>query len=104
MSELALTKTTKFFRSYGIKCNEELIAEWLNTASRRENLSEQVCEDDLYYFNEWCRWKGTPYEEGIDDQTKIARLLEEINDLQSEVSALKKEKENLELRLGINPF
>ncbi|MGG1815094.1 hypothetical protein ABDI16_24120, partial [Cytobacillus firmus] len=60
--------------------------------------------DDLYYFNEWCRWKGTPYEEGIDDQTKIARLLEEINDLQSEVSALKKEKENLELRLGINPF
>lgn len=104
MSVLALTQAAKFFRSYGIKCNEKLIEEWLNTPSNRKGLSESIGEDDLYDFNEWCRWQGTAYEEGIDDQTKIARLLEEIKDLEHEVSALKKEKEDLELRLGINPF
>ncbi|WP_077215148.1 hypothetical protein [Bacillus dakarensis] len=104
MSVLALTEVTKFFRSYGIKCDKELVEEWINTTSNKENLSDCVCEDDLYNFNEWCRWKGTAYEEGLDDQTKIARLLEEVKDLQIEVSALKKEKEELELKLGIESF
>lgn len=48
--------------------------------------------------------KGTAYEEGIDDQTKIARLLEEVNGLKSEIAVLKKEKEQLEDRLGVTPF
>lgn len=103
MSVLTLGHTTKFFRSYGIKCDDQLVEEWLKTIPT-EDLSNQVSEDDLYDFNEWCRWKGTAYEEGIDDQTKIARLLEEINELKSEISLLKQEKENLEVKLGITPF
>jgi hypothetical protein len=103
MSVLGLKETTKFFRSYGLKCEEKLIEEWLKTISKKD-LTNQVCEDDLYEFNEWYRWKGTAYEEGIDDQTKIARLLEEIDELRSEISLLKKEKELLEDKLGIIPF
>lgn len=48
--------------------------------------------------------KGTAYEEGIDDQTKIARLLEEVNELKSDISLLNKEQEQLDNRLGIKPF
>lgn len=35
-----------------------------------KHTSNQVSEDDLYRFNEWCRWKGTAYEERIGDQAK----------------------------------
>jgi hypothetical protein len=98
-----LKETIKFFRSYGLKYDEKLIEEWLKTIATKD-LTYQVCEDDLYEFNEWYRWKGTAYEEGIDDQTKIARLLEEIGELRSEISLLKKEKELLEDNLGIIPF
>ncbi|WP_026562902.1 hypothetical protein [Bacillus sp. J37] len=94
MSELALTKTIKFFRSYGLKCEEKLVEEWLKATSTTKDSSHQVGEDDLYEFNEWCRMKGTAYEEGIDDQTKIARLLEEMNGLKSEIAVLKKKKNN----------
>lgn len=104
MSELALTKTIKFFRSYGLKCEEKLVEEWLNTSSTTKDSSHQVCENDLYEFNEWSRMKGTAYEEGIDDQTKIARLLEEVNGLKSEIAVLKKDKEQLEDRLEVTPF
>ena len=38
------------------------------------------------------RWEGTAYEKGIDDQTKINRLLEEIADLKQKVSKLEKER------------
>ncbi|MBZ9536690.1 hypothetical protein KGR20_21240 [Cytobacillus oceanisediminis] len=104
MSELALIQTIKFFRSYGLKCEEELVEEWLNAISTTKDSSYQVCEDDLYEFNDCCRLKGTAYEEGIDDQTKIARLLEEVNGLKSEIAVLKKDKELLEDRLGVTPF
>jgi hypothetical protein len=103
MSVLGLKEITKFFRSYGLKCEEKLIEEWLKTSTTKD-LTNQVCEDDLYEFNEWNRWKGTAYEEGIDDQTKIARLLKEMDELRSEISLLKKEKELLEDKLGIIPF
>lgn len=104
MSVLALTETMKFFLSYGIKCEEELVEEWINTSSTTKDLNYQVCEDDLYDFNEWCRCKGTAYEEGIDDQTKIARLLEEVDELKDEITLLKKQKERLEDKQGIIPF
>jgi hypothetical protein len=36
--------------------------------------------------------KGTAYEEGIDDLTKITRLLEEVEELNSAISLLKEQK------------
>jgi len=62
----------------------------------------QVIEDDLYRNNDWCRVKGTHYEEGIDDKTKIARLLEEVASLKKQVEQLKSEKLILEAQLEID--
>ena len=101
-----VSEAIKFFRSYGIKCEDEdkFVNEWLNSNQTRKDLREPFCEDDLYDFNDWCRWKGTAYEKGIDDQTKIERLLEEISELKSEINALREENNELEARLGINYF
>jgi len=104
MSRIPLTETIKFFRSYGVKCDEKWVEEWLNVTSHTRDVNHQIGEEDLYEFNEWCRWKDTAYEKGLDDQTKIERLLEEIADLKSEISLLKKEKEELENQLGMNIF
>lgn len=48
--------------------------------------------------------KGTAYEEGIDDLTKITRLLEEVEELNSAISLLKEQKEQLEDNLGLYHF
>jgi len=46
------------------------------------SLFQSLCESESVYYvirlksNDWCRWKGTTYEEGTDDITKIKRLLE----------------------------
>lgn len=101
---MSVTAATKYFRSYGVKCDETLVEEWLNSTALKNRPRNGFCEDDLYDFNEWCRWKDTAYEEGIDDQTKITRLLEEINELKTEITNLKKEKEVLQNQLGINLF
>jgi len=105
MSEM-VSRAIVFFRSYGLKCedNDKFVEEWLNSCPTRKNSGEDFCEDDLYDFNDWCRWKGTAYEKGIDDQTKVERLLEEISELKSEINALIDEKDELEARQGMNYF
>ncbi|MFD1039641.1 hypothetical protein ACFQ3N_14725 [Virgibacillus byunsanensis] len=103
MSAITVKEAMKFFYSYGLKWDEKLVQEWMNDPHTKIT-SNQACEDDLHRFNDWCKWKDTAYEEGIDDQTKIANLLEEINDLKSEISSLKTEQEDLKEQLGIMPF
>ncbi|WBX79472.1 hypothetical protein PD280_17480 [Virgibacillus salarius] len=61
-------------------------------------------EEEVYRFIEAYRWEGTAFEEGIDDQTKIERLLEEITDLKKQIVKLQEEKAELEDQLGIMPF
>lgn len=101
MGQFSVSEATKFFRTYGLKCNEELVQEWLDNT---ESISSQVCEDDFYHFNDWYRWKGTAYEEGIDDQTKIARLVNEIKELRSEIALLKKQRDDSNRQEGDMPF
>jgi len=101
---MSVSKAIKFFNSYGVKCDNKLVEEWLKSYSINNGLPEDFCEKDLYAFNEWYLWKDTAYEEGIDEQSKIERLIEEINELKSEVASLKEEKEELQNQLGIPPF
>jgi len=61
-------------------------------------------EEEVYRFIEAYRWEGTAFEEGIDDQIKIERLLEEITDLKKQIVKLHGEKAELEDQLGIMPF
>ncbi|GGK09462.1 hypothetical protein GCM10007063_34930 [Lentibacillus kapialis] len=103
MRSFTAKEATKFFHSYELKCNENLVQEWMNRKSTK-HIGSQVTEDDVWEFTEWWGRKDTAYEEGIDDQTKINRLLEEITRLKKEKSSLEKEKTDLELQLGIMPF
>ena len=70
----------------------------------KKNGNYNVEANEVYNFLEIYRWEGTAYEKGIDDKTKISRLLEEINDLKQQVSKLEEEKAELEDQLGIMPF
>lgn len=87
MSQVNAVEVLKFFHSYGVKCDLELIDEWIK--DDMTSLNNPVNEGDLYAFNDWVRCKGTFYESGIDDQTKIERLLDEIKELRKENKILK---------------
>ena len=80
MSVLNAEEAIRFFKSYGFRVDEDSVREWVednNKNANKNSESRQVVEADLYRYNDWCLVKGTLYEEGIDDKTKIARLLEE---------------------------
>lgn len=103
MSAFTAKEAMEYFYSYGLRWDEKSVQEWMNDPTTKIT-SNQVCEDDLYRFNDWCRWKGTAYEEGIDDQTKITRLINEINELNSEIAVLETEKRDLKWHLEDLPF
>ncbi|WP_404332087.1 hypothetical protein [Mesobacillus maritimus] len=107
MNIVSVEEVTLYFQSYGLKCDEELVKTWLDEEKNKSNttiFNEQINEDYLYTFNDWCRWKGTAYEDGIDDQTKMDRLFEEVIELKKEIEKLEKEKAALEESLGVLPF
>jgi|SRR5690625_617517 len=104
MSAFTAKEITYYFESYGPKgseCNETLVQEWMNDPNTGI-INNPICEDDLDRFKDWCRWKGTAYETGIDDKTKIARLLEETTKLRKEIEVL--EEVNKELDEHIDGF
>lgn len=107
VSTLPIKEGVKFFHSYGLKYEKELIEEWISTdpyVPKAEGVNHPISEEYLHRFNDWLRWKGTAYEEGIDKETQINRLLEEINSLKEQVESLQREKTELEDRLGSLPF
>lgn len=103
MSVLNAEEAIRFFKSYGFRVDEESVKEWVQDNIKKANEAckdRPINEDDLYNYNDWNAAKGTSYETGIDDETKIARLLEEIEHLKKEVEDLKNEKGHLESLLG----
>lgn len=99
-----------FFHTYGFRVDEEQVKEWAAQNNKKANVagvSDQngpIAEEDLHQFNEYWIWKGTAYEEGIDDKTKIERLLDEVAELRQKISKLETENDKLKLDLGIMPF
>ncbi|ESU34270.1 hypothetical protein G3A_02030 [Bacillus sp. 17376] len=107
MSVIDAEEAIRFFKTYGIKFDEESVKEWAEDYNKSADIaceSRQIEERDLYTYNHWCVLKGTAYEDGIDDKTKIARLLEEIAELKQKNSELNQEIQILESKLGIGPF
>lgn len=105
MRVLNVEEVIKFFKSYGFKVDEISVREWVKDNNNKANTHGESCpiiEDDLLRYNHWCIVKGTAYEEGIDDQTKITRLLDEVELLRKEVKDLKNDKYDLENLLGKN--
>ena len=107
MNTFNLKETTAVLHSYGFKCDTELVSHWIsegNIKSIENGGVYEVLEEEVYRFIEAYRWEGTAFEEGIDDQTMIGRLLEEITDLKKQIVKLQEEKAELEDQLGIMPF
>lgn len=75
----------------GLISNEELVQKWLNNAKTKE-IHASITEEHVWAFNDWLRKQGTAYEEGIDEKTKIKRLLLEIQQLEKQNKTLHKEK------------
>lgn len=107
MTILAEREATSILHSYGIKCSIKEVRQWMVEgrikSSEREG-SYTVEEDEIYRFLHHYRWEGTAYEPGIDDKTKINRLIEEIEDLKQKISQLHNKKAQLEEQLGKLPF
>lgn len=107
MSVLNAEEAIRFFKSYGFRVDEKSVKEWVKETNKKENVASvyrPTNEDDLYSYNDWRFVKETTYEEGIDDKTKIVRLLEDVFQLRKEVENLKNEKRYLENLLGMSDF
>lgn len=107
MTSLTEKEATLLMHSYGIKCDRELVKAWLcegKIKGTERNGVYSVKEDEVYNFLESYRWEGTSYEKGIDNQTKIARLLDEVNDYRKRIEELEKKNSELKNQLGFMPF
>ncbi len=107
MSLINAEEAIRFFYSYGLRVDQNSVKEWVKETNKKAHKTVEirtVVEDDLLRYNDWCLIKGTAYEQGIDDTTKIARLLEENDLLKKEVEKLKNENQRLEDLLGFNDW
>lgn len=97
----------ELFLDEGMCCDKEMVEDWLQNGTLNNNKVDHlyhIQEQDLKNFMYDFRWNGTAFERGIDDATKIERLLQEIQELKEQVSQLHTEKMKLEIQLGIEPF
>ncbi|KGA96884.1 hypothetical protein BALCAV_0213390 [Alkalihalobacillus alcalophilus ATCC 27647 = CGMCC 1.3604] len=103
MNLLNAEEAVQFFNSYGLKVDEKSVKEWIKDMEMKApaNKNRPMIEEDLHCYNHWCFVRGTAYEEGIDDTTKIERLVEENFLLKKEIEKLKKEQDLLEEALGM---
>ncbi|MFE4524500.1 hypothetical protein ACFRCQ_20690 [Cytobacillus firmus] len=100
---VTVQKATRFFRLHEVKCDEELVRKWMDTnpvGLALKNKKDSLDEWDMYNFSEWLRVLGTAYEDRIDEQTKITRLLEEVAELKLKNKEL--EQKNYQLLSKLN--
>ena len=106
MTILTEQEAASLMHSYGIKCNIEIVKQWLDEGklkgSNEGGGQYLIVEDDVYNFLEDYKWEGTAFEKGINQKKQIERLIKENIDLKEELGQLNKEIYELECRLGIN--
>lgn len=83
--------STQYPRKVALVNNLILVVNSLTILGTNNVFSGTFKCSNQYAVNDWNRFKGTAYEEGIDDKTKIARLVDEVSDLREEISNLKHE-------------
>ena len=107
---LTVKEATGFLNDHHITSSEQMVRRWLRQGKikgvRSENrkVGWRICTRDLIAFMESLQWAGSAYEEGIDDKTKIDRLLDEISELKAQIKELQTENYQLKDKLGIPPF
>lgn len=111
--KLTIEEATSILCSdYGMESNGEkvtttIVDGWVEQGlikSNGDRINRTIDIADLEDFVEDCRWKGTAFEKGIDDQTRIKRLLDELFRLRVENERLQKENYEYALKLGIGDF
>lgn len=107
MTILTLEEATSFIHSYGMKCDRQQVKQ-LVLEGKIKGLKKGdqyfIEEDEVHTYLHWYMWQGTAYEQGINDQIKIARLLEEIRELRQENKRLHEENINLKNEMEVIPF
>ena len=102
MSELlTIREVTSILQSCGIECHFHEVKKWViegKIKAKHENRVYKIDQNDVYEFLELL-WKGTSYEIGINDQTKINRLIQENNDNKKRIVQLEKENKKLRQKL-----
>lgn len=104
---ITVEEVTNFFLSHELKCDKKQVSDWMDKSPVGRDLKaggHKIDEWDMYNFGDWCRINGTAYEEGINDQTKITRLLEEIIDLKQKNTELQRKNSQLLDKLDCLPF
>lgn len=107
---LTVKDATGFLNDHHITSSEQMVRRWLRQGkikgipSENRKIGWRICTRDLISFMESLQWEGTAYEEGIDDETKIDRLLDEISELKAQIKELNAENDQLRDKLGIPPF
>lgn len=107
---LTVKEVTAFLNDHHITSSEQMVRRWLRQGRikgvrpEKRKVGWRICTRDLIEFIESLQWEGTAYEEGIDDKTKIDRLLAEISELKSKIEDLKAENDQLRDKLGVPPF
>lgn len=97
-----------YLHDHRVEESEQMIRRYLRqgkiqgfrSANRKEGW--RIPEDEVYRYLVAPNYKGTIYEEDIDDDTRIKRLFAEVERLEQYVSELSRENHNLRSKLGID--
>jgi hypothetical protein len=110
MAHLNIEEAIILLRACGRRCDEYKVEQWLNEGKLNGTESEGIYtinEEEVYKFLEAYKWEGTAYEKGLDDKTKVSRLLEDISYFRQKIIELENENRELKEKLSrseILPF
>ncbi|WP_059173345.1 hypothetical protein [Bacillus sp. FJAT-27445] len=99
---LTIREATAILQSCGIECHWHEVKKWAvegKIKAKHEDKVYKINKNDVYEFLELL-WKGSSYEIGIDDKTKISRLINENKDIRKRIVQLEKENEKLRQKLA----
>jgi hypothetical protein len=105
---LSVSEAAAMLGEYRIHHSEQMLRRWLRQGkikgtpptSRKEGWRIPVAE--VWHLIMAPAMEGTAYEYGIDDKTRIERLIEENKELKDFVRELRDENHILRVRLGLD--
>lgn len=105
---LSVQEASSLLHDARVEHSEQMIRRWLRqgklqgvrSANRKEGWRIPVSEID--HMIQSPQWIGTPYEDGIDENTTILRFQKQIEELETYVRELSSENQALRRKLGLD--
>lgn len=107
MPNLDVKEAMVLLRACGRRCNMHKVEQWVMEGKLKGTESEGIYtfdEEEIYRFLDTYKWEGTAYEKGLDDKTKVSRLLEDISYFRRKVIELENENRELKEKLSLSEF